>query len=229
MKENTTDSRQSEISGARDHRTRSRLIEAAGIVFSEKGYDRATAREICALAQANPAAVNYHFGGKERLYVEVLREAHRRLMNPGVLRDILEDAGAPEERLERFFSGLLHSMLDPSPGAWFARLLVREMTAPTSALEEVVEVQIRPTSRLFRTLVARLMDLPADHPAVTRGALSTVGQFMFIFQNRRIIQLVLPELNLESEGIDEMARHVWRFSRAGLQAAADEAKKGSIS
>jgi AcrR family transcriptional regulator len=227
MKEKTSDIQPNEALAAPDRRTRSRLIEAAGIVFSEKGYDRATAREICVLARSNPAAVNYHFGGKERLYVEVLREAHRRLMNPGALKDILETEGAPEDRLERFFSGLLHSMLDPSPAAWMGRLLAREVTAPTKALEEVVEVQIRPTSVLFRALVGRLMDLPADHPAVIRGALSTVGQFMFVFQNRRIIQLVMPELDLKPEGVDEMARHIWRYSVAGLRAVAEDAKIGS--
>jgi hypothetical protein len=73
------------------------------------------------------------------------------------------------------------------------------------------------------------MDLPADHPAVIRGALSTVGQFMFVFQNRRIIQLVMPELDLRPEGVDEMARHIWRYSVAGLRAAAEDAKKGSSS
>ncbi|RJQ57377.1 MAG: DUF1956 domain-containing protein [Desulfobacteraceae bacterium] len=210
---------------ARDHRTRSRLIEAAGIVFSEKGYDRATAREICALAQANPAAVNYHFGGKERLYVEVLREAHRRLTNSDDLKVIVEDKGPPEENLNRFFSRLLHSMLGSSPASWFARLIAREMTAPTRALEEVVEIQIRPMSLLLRKLIARLMDLPADHPAVVRGTMSTVAQFLFLFQNRRIIQMVLPDLDLGPAGIDEMARHVLRFTSGGLKAVAGDVEK----
>ena len=50
---------------AGEHKTRSRILEAAGRLFSHKGYERTTAREICTLAQVNPAAVNYHFGGKD--------------------------------------------------------------------------------------------------------------------------------------------------------------------
>ncbi len=209
-----------------DHRTQSRLIEAAGIVFAEKGYDRATGREICELARVNSAAVNYHFGGKERLYIEALREAHRRLVNFGALQGLVDDPGASVEKLEEFFVNLLHTLLDPSPTGWIHRIIMREMAAPTMAFNELAELQIRPTSRLFRSVIARLMDLPPDHEAVIRGTVSTVAQFVFIFQNRRVVELVNPELNLKAKGIDEMARHILRFTIAGLRAVALEAKQG---
>jgi AcrR family transcriptional regulator len=226
MNEIEKDAKSSEGLAARDHRTRSRLIEAAGIVFSEKGYDRATAREICDLAQASPAAVNYHFGGKEKLYVAVLREAHRRLMNVEALEAIAKDMDDPEEGLAQFFGGLLHSMLDPSPAGWIAKLIMREMSAPTRALDEVIDLQVRPRSLLLRSLIGRMMNLSVDHPAVVRGTLSSVGQFVFLFQNRRVIKSVFPELDLTSAGIDEMARHIWRFTIAGLRAVAQDAKEG---
>ena len=47
--------------------TRQRVLEAAGEVFAERGFRAATVREICQRAKANLAAVNYHFGDKERL------------------------------------------------------------------------------------------------------------------------------------------------------------------
>ena len=42
-----------------------------------KGYECARIRTICERAQANIAAVNYHFGDKEQLYVEAVLDAHR--------------------------------------------------------------------------------------------------------------------------------------------------------
>jgi AcrR family transcriptional regulator len=224
MKESETKLRDFEIFKNVDHHTRDRLLEAAGIVFSEKGFEGATAREICDLAKVNTAAVNYYFGGKKPLYVEVLREAHRRLVNFGALKELAEDVDATEERLEGFIAGVLHSMLDPSPKRWDVRVILREMASQTEALDELVELQIRPTRELIRTMIARLMELPAGHEAVIHGAISTVSQFVFIFQNRRTIELVNPEIELKGEQIDKLARHIWRFTVAGLRAAVSDVR-----
>lgn len=53
-------------------RTRQRLLDAAREVFSEFGYNGASVRQIVSRAGANVASVNYHFGGKDALYKEVV-------------------------------------------------------------------------------------------------------------------------------------------------------------
>jgi AcrR family transcriptional regulator len=53
--------------------TRDSLIKAAIDVFSAKGFEGGSVREITQAAKANQAAINYHFGGKEGLYREVLK------------------------------------------------------------------------------------------------------------------------------------------------------------
>ncbi|MEL7062020.1 MAG: TetR family transcriptional regulator, partial [Acidobacteriota bacterium] len=58
--------------------TKERLLAAGAKVFAELGFDDATVRQICAVAGANPAAVNYHFGDKQRFYAEVLATSHQR-------------------------------------------------------------------------------------------------------------------------------------------------------
>ena len=55
--------------------TRERLLHAAAEMFAEHGYRDARVRDICQRAGANIAAVNYHFGDKQRLYQEALHHA----------------------------------------------------------------------------------------------------------------------------------------------------------
>ncbi|MBC7303479.1 MAG: TetR family transcriptional regulator [Nocardia sp.] len=47
--------------------TRQRLLEAAEALLLTEPYDEVSVRGICAAANANPAAVHYHFGSKEAL------------------------------------------------------------------------------------------------------------------------------------------------------------------
>jgi AcrR family transcriptional regulator len=67
---------QNRSSDSSPDKTRQRLLEAAGEIFAEQGFRKATVRDICARADANVASVKYHFGDKEKLYSEILRFAH---------------------------------------------------------------------------------------------------------------------------------------------------------
>src|SRR4051794_17388510 len=57
--------------------TKQRLLEAAEELFAATGYDGVSVEEITRRANANRAAVSFHFGGKERLYIEAVKFAHR--------------------------------------------------------------------------------------------------------------------------------------------------------
>ena len=46
-------------------KTHDAIMEAAGKIFAEEGYPKATVRDICKHAGANIAAINYHFGNKK--------------------------------------------------------------------------------------------------------------------------------------------------------------------
>src|SRR5277367_4332210 len=96
-----------ESGNASPDETRRQLLEAAGEVFAEVGFRDATVREICRRAGANIAAINYHFGDKETLYLEVLRYAHgKALAKYPPMQDLPDDA-PPEKKLRVF----VHSML----------------------------------------------------------------------------------------------------------------------
>lgn len=64
--------------GRRSHDSqdsRTRLLEAARTLFTERGYERTTVREIGRLADVDPALIARYFGSKAALYLESLRPA----------------------------------------------------------------------------------------------------------------------------------------------------------
>ena len=52
----------------RGARARERLLLEATRIFAEKGFARASTREICQAAGQNVAAIHYYFGDKAGLY-----------------------------------------------------------------------------------------------------------------------------------------------------------------
>ena len=57
-----------------DPSTKDRIIAAAQALFAEKGFPATSMREITTRADVNLAAINYHFGSKENLLHEILRQ-----------------------------------------------------------------------------------------------------------------------------------------------------------
>ena len=55
------------------NRTREAITSAAGKLFAEQGFDRASIRAIAREAGVDPALVTHYFGSKQRLFVEVSR------------------------------------------------------------------------------------------------------------------------------------------------------------
>ena len=52
--------------------TRQRILQAAAMVFAEKGYARATTRALAAAAEVNEVTLFRHFGSKENLFAAVI-------------------------------------------------------------------------------------------------------------------------------------------------------------
>src|SRR5829696_3151887 len=135
--------------------TRQRLLESAGEVFAEQGFRATTVREICRRADANVAAVNYHFGDKERLYGAVLQYAHRAAMENVPSAPV--DGATPEERLRGFIHSMVSGFLAEGRPTWHAKLMIREMSEPTGMLEAIVENNIRPRFTMVKSIVQDLL------------------------------------------------------------------------
>ena len=91
--------------------TPERILAAAGDIFGTYGFKAATIRRIAQEANANVAAINYHFGGKDGLYAAVLEDLFSAGFSKFPADMGLERNATPEQRLLAFIRSLLHRLL----------------------------------------------------------------------------------------------------------------------
>jgi AcrR family transcriptional regulator len=205
--------------------TRAQLLEAAGQVFAEKGFDRATGREICERAGANAAAINYYFGGTEGLYAAVIEAAHDRLITLDKLTATI--AGKPDARakLESIMALAIDLLTGPVSHSWVLRVLAREFLNPSAAIESLIDRQGIPKLRILKGIVGELMGLPDDHPAVARGCLTLVAPCsMLLVADRRMLKRAFPNLYLSRDYAAALAHHLTEYAIAGLAAVGREVR-----
>jgi AcrR family transcriptional regulator len=197
--------------------TRHRVLEAAGEVFAERGFRAATVREICQRAKANLAAVNYHFGDKERLYEAVLQYTFRHAVETYPLDLEVGAEATAAERLRAFIRSHLFSFLDEGLPAWRGKLVAREMAEPTRALDAVVDQMIRPDAELLMAIVRDLIGHDATPQRVWQCTASIIGQCLFYHHARPVIMRLNLEQTYTPEAIEQLVDHIAQFSLAALR------------
>jgi TetR/AcrR family transcriptional regulator, regulator of cefoperazone and chloramphenicol sensitivity len=194
-------------------------MEAAGEIFAEEGFKRATIRKICSRAGVNVASVNYHFGDKEGLYLSVLRhyrdKAYRDYpANPGP-----NEGDAPEVRLQAFVRSFMFRILGQGSPSWFGKLFAREFIEPTRALDVVIEESIRPSFNELMKIVSELISGTADERILRLCTASIVGQCLYYRNAREVIRRIIGKESFSSQEIEGIARHIVEFSVNAIQSS----------
>ena len=198
--------------------TRQKLIHVAGQVFSEKGFEATTVREVCQLAGVNIAAIHYHFGDKERLYIEAVKFAH---CHQGVVEFDWPVNCPPEQKLAGMIAHMVQMMLAEDTPSWHIELMMRELARPTNACQALVEEFISPMFVQLLSIVSEF--LPMNVPLIERQrlAFSVVAQCLLYRYHRPIGRLLVGEETFQRMfNVEETARQITAFSIGGIRAAA---------
>ena len=198
--------------------TRKRLLDAACGVFAAKGFEDASIAEICEDAGANVAAVNYHFGSKDALYVEVWRHTFETFMQAYPLDGGLPADAPPEDRLFARVHALLQRVFDDGRVGQCFRIGLRELVNPSAALEDTRRELIGPHRQQTRELVRELLGPAASNEAVLFCEISIITQWLAVnfFKERR--SFLLGRERLSKQAVEDLARHITVFSLGGLRA-----------
>lgn len=191
--------------------TRAKLLQAAGEVFAAQGFQAATVREICARVDANVAAVNYHFGDKAGLYIEVLRRA----INGDAEIPLPPD---PEEALRIFIWRMLSRTSLTDQSSLHFRIMAHEMARPTPALAQVTAEVIAPKFQQLRRVLGAILELDPNHPTTVLCGHSLIGQVMHYANATPVIAILSPELQQDPDRLARVANHITNFTLHALRA-----------
>lgn len=196
--------------------TQVRLLDAAGEVFAERGFEKATVRAIVDRAGLkNLAAVNYYFGDKEALYRRTLEHAFQcRSGEMGAPAWPADMAGFA--KLREFIRLVVNHMNAPRQ-PWQSRLLILELSNPSPAGADLVRRFIRP---IYEALWAILREvLPADVPQEKLHLISfsIMGQCFYHKIGRPVLQQVVGPDEYNRLGVDQIADHIADFSEHAVR------------
>jgi TetR/AcrR family transcriptional regulator, regulator of cefoperazone and chloramphenicol sensitivity len=193
--------------------TRMRLLDAAREVFSQYGFQGATVREICRRADANGAAVNYHFGSKEGLLTEALNFSQLAELQ----KDNVKSAECPKKRLRLFLRDFMLMLLDEKNASSQCRIMARELADPTPALDQIVSEAIAPLHTFLGKLLREIVGDQVSETELRRCVYSILGQCQFYRHSHPVLQRLHPKLRYDHKEIDAIAEHIADFSLAGIK------------
>ena len=198
--------------------TKDRLINAAAVLFAERGFENVTVREICSASQANVAAVNYHFGDKAGLYRSIVLHAIEVMLETN---EQLQKAGAglsPEDQVREFVKVFVRRLTSEGPNNWIHKLMAREMEHPTEALDLVMNQVVRPRLDYLSGVAGAIMGLPPDDPRVRRSVASLQGQCLMAV--RKVPSPLAKAWGGVAQDLAGLIVHIAEFSIGGMRAIA---------
>jgi len=164
--------------------TRAALVRAALELFGAKGFEATSTREIAASANANIAAIAYHFGGKEGLraacadfVVATIGQIFAAAGGDANAIETLTPAGA-RDALARLGAGLIDAIVVRGEARPIVRFVMREMFEPFAAFERLYGA-FGPMHARACALWSRAAGSPAESETTRLAVFSLIGQVIY--------------------------------------------------
>lgn len=212
--------------------TKSRILDAAEVLFMEHGFEATSLRLITTAANVNLAAVNYHFGSKEELFQAVFA---RRLdpMNRdrmALLAAYEVAAGNQPLTCEKILSAMFIPALKLARdhqrgGQNFLRLLGRAYADPAPFIREYLSNQYAEMISRFRAAFGRAL------PHIAREEVSwrlhfVMGALSYTLAGTDVLKMIAQYHPEEVDNDEMLLKRLAPFLAAGLRAPMPQANDG---
>ncbi len=199
-----------------DPKVRSKIMEAAAVLFAAHGYTGASIREIATEAGVNGAMIHYYFGSKEKLYKSILETAA--VEARALVKQAIDEKQDARKRL-RGFTYAYSTYVFTHPN--LARIIHREMLSDGKHLKEVLQKQLGKNYAILREIISdgvKSGELRSVN--IDLSPFSLIGMIVFFQIGQPVISAVLGKKRYDEEFIKKFSDHTVDLFLHGVEASA---------
>jgi len=216
-KKDDEDDSQSDI-----NETEKKLLDAAEELFVQKGFDGTTIRDITEKAKCSVAAINYSFGDKKQLYIELFKIRLKEMRKTRLRAIEIAMEKGKKLTLEELVKSYCHAFIEPFSDSKISHMAIQlfsrelaEQILPRNMFISEVSAVIESMQKALMTVCPGLSKDDAR-----MGVISTTGQLVHIMQVRILFERANQKFN-----IDQAINHIIKFSAGGIRACIKGNKK----
>lgn len=208
----------------RGSETRQVILDTAERMFVEKGYSGVTLRDLTAAAGVNLASVNYHFGSKDALLLEVFRRGSIAINRARLklLHEVEESEAPPDVRavLRALFAPPLRATLTiDSTGnegrSIYMQFVARAVLDGPPQMREMIETDVGHLHRFVDALAVAVPHL--DRTELLWRFHFAMGSLHSMYTNMRRLD-ALSGGSVEIGDVEAVIDRLVEFCAAGLEA-----------
>lgn len=200
--------------------TKERILLAAAELFAEHGYQGTTHQMMSEKAKVNIAAINYHFGSKENLYLKVWGFLYEIAMED--YGDFINEDDSPEHKLREFIHWRVEAVTDKGLKGYLCQIGRKEMNKPSPIHAELEKLYMQEKRTWFFSIIRDIVGHELDPPAIAMMAFCIYSPLIHLIEVMNIM-----DTSLEGEckaqlaefwaNKQNLADSIYKFALAGLK------------
>ncbi len=203
--------------------TRLALLDAAELLFSQRGYADIGIREIAQQAGVNIAAIKYHFGSKHDLYLATVQRAmscHGGEVFSQILANTPQDRDEAALQLARFIQYFFQRMHETASLDACGSLMIREALQPSEAIDAVVEDYLKPHYDLLNRVLT-ILNPQSDEALRSHDVELLLGQLLHYRIFRPFIERLDNADFTNQRFVEDITSRTIQFTLRGLGCEAE--------
>ena len=201
--------------------TRDQILRSAVELFSEKGYGNTSVRDICKHANANVAAVNYHFKGKIGLGEAVVDHLFENVteMKQSLLKaEQVSNASEWKDAIRGFIYNFIFDRDKEGYRNFYrSRLIFLELNDPSELFEKMLKKYMGPVQKQLKKLICQGLPATVTEEEVSMWVITLMSQCV-MFRKKQVPSMEIARIDFTNpENVKMVADHIAGTVFSGLK------------